>query len=143
MRCRRSRSAVRCTTRSSSANDLVADILPPPECGIEANATTEAEATGRVKLFTWILWGICGVVPLVVGVGIGEVARGVVRPIVKMTGVMESVAAGELDRDIPSLGRRDEVGAMPKRCGFSKKMPCAFGESRPSRRSRHARPRNR
>jgi methyl-accepting chemotaxis protein len=76
------------------------------------NAATEAEATGRVKFFAWVLWGISGVVLLVVGVGIGGVARGVVRPIVKMTGVMESLAAGELDRDIPSLGRRDEVGAM-------------------------------
>jgi methyl-accepting chemotaxis protein len=78
----------------------------------EDNAATEAEATGRVKFFSWLLWSISGFVLLVVGAGIGGVARGVIRPIVGMTGVMERLAGGELESVIPSLGRRDEVGAM-------------------------------
>lgn len=52
------------------------------------NAATEAEANGRVKFFTRILWGISAVVVLVIGVGIGGIARGVLRPIVGMTGAM-------------------------------------------------------
>jgi methyl-accepting chemotaxis protein len=78
----------------------------------EDNAATEAEATGRVKFFSWLLWSISGFVLLVVGAGIGGVAKGVIRPIVGMTGVMERLAGGELESVIPSLGRRDEVGAM-------------------------------
>ena len=76
------------------------------------NAAAEAEATGRVQLFTILLWSISAFVFLVVGVGIGGVAGGVIRPIIKMTGAMQRLADGELNGEIPSLGRKDEVGAM-------------------------------
>ncbi len=78
----------------------------------EDNAAAEAEATGRVQWFTVLLWSISGFVFLVVGAGIAGVARGVIRPITRMTGAMQRLANGELDSEIPSLGRRDEVGAM-------------------------------
>lgn len=78
------------------------------------NAATEAEANGRVKFFTWILWGISAFVLLIVGAGIGGIAKGVLRPIVAMTGAMQRLAGGELDSEIPSLGRKDEVGAMAR-----------------------------
>jgi methyl-accepting chemotaxis protein len=76
------------------------------------NAATEAEATRRDKFFTWILWGISAFVFVVVGAGIAGVAKGVIQPIIRMTGVMERLAGGELESEIPSLGRKDEVGAM-------------------------------
>jgi methyl-accepting chemotaxis protein len=76
------------------------------------NAAAEAEATSRVRLFTILLWSISAFVFLVVGAGIAGVAKGVIRPIIKMTGAMQRLANGELDGEIPSLGRKDEVGAM-------------------------------
>jgi methyl-accepting chemotaxis protein len=76
------------------------------------NAATEAEANGRVKFFTAVLWSISALVFLIVGIGIGGIAKGVVRPIVGMTRAMQCLSGGELDVEIPSLGRRDEVGAM-------------------------------
>ncbi len=76
------------------------------------NAATEADATSRVRFFTWVLWGISAFVFVIVGAGIAGVAKGVIRPIIKMTGVMQRLAGGELDSEIPSLGRKDEVGAM-------------------------------
>jgi methyl-accepting chemotaxis protein len=76
------------------------------------NAATEAEANRRDKFFTWILWGISAFVFVVVGAGIAGVAKGVIQPIIKMTGVMARLAGGELESEIPSLGRKDEVGAM-------------------------------
>ena len=76
------------------------------------NATTEADATSRVKFFIWILWGISAFVFVVVGAGIAGVAKGVIQPIIKMTGVMERLAGGQLESEIPSLSRKDEVGAM-------------------------------
>ena len=78
------------------------------------NAATEAEANGRVKFFTGVLWGISAVVFLIVGIGIGGIAKGVLRPIVSMTSAMQRLAGGERDIEIPSLGRRDEVGAMAR-----------------------------
>ncbi|CAO3438724.1 ATP-binding protein [Azospirillum endophyticum] len=36
----------------------------------------------------------------------------VVGPLVTMTDAMSAVAGGRLDRDIPSLGKRDEIGAL-------------------------------
>ncbi|MDP1585362.1 MAG: methyl-accepting chemotaxis protein [Bradyrhizobium sp.] len=76
------------------------------------NVAAEAEATSRVQWFTILLWGISAFVFLVVGAGIAGVAKGVIRPITRMTGAMQRLANGELDQDIPSLGRKDEVGAM-------------------------------
>jgi len=76
------------------------------------NAAAEAEATSRVQLFTVVLWSISAFVFLIVGAGIAGVAKGVIQPIIRMTGVMQRLAGGELHGDIPSLGRKDEVGAM-------------------------------
>ncbi len=64
------------------------------------------------RWFTIILWSISAFVFVVVGAGIAGVAKGVIQPIVRMTGVMQRLAGGELESDIPSLGRKDEVGAM-------------------------------
>lgn len=76
------------------------------------NAAAEAEATSRVQLFTILLWSISAFVFLVIGAGIAGVANGVIRPIIRMTGAMQRLANGKLDGEIPSLGRKDEVGAM-------------------------------
>ena len=76
------------------------------------NSAAEAEATSRVKWFTAILWSISALVFLVIGAGIVGFAKGVIQPIVGMTDVMQRLAGGELEREIPSRGRGDEVGAM-------------------------------
>jgi len=76
------------------------------------NAAAEAGATSRVKFFTIILWSISAFVLVVVGGGIAGVAKGVIQPIVRMTVAMQRLAGGELEGEIPSLGRKDEVGAM-------------------------------
>ncbi len=76
------------------------------------NAATEAEAASRVEFFTRVLWGISAFVFVIVGAEIAGVAKGIIHPIIKMTGVMQRLAGGELDSEIPSLGREDEVGAM-------------------------------
>src|SRR4051812_11673513 len=78
----------------------------------DENAAIEAGATQRVNTFTAILWCISGLVFLVIGGGIFAVGLGVIRPMTRMTGVMTRLAAGALDTAIPSLHRRDEVGAM-------------------------------
>jgi methyl-accepting chemotaxis protein len=76
------------------------------------NAAIEAETTARVHWFNMVLWGISAFVFLVVGAGIAGVAKGVIQPITGMTGIMQRLAGGELTNEIPSLGRKDEIGAM-------------------------------
>ena len=78
------------------------------------NAAFEAGATQRVATFTIILWIISGVVFLIIGAGLLGMGFGVIRPMTAMTGVMEKLAGGTLDIEIPSLHRADEVGAMAR-----------------------------
>ncbi|HXL30340.1 MAG TPA: methyl-accepting chemotaxis protein, partial [Bradyrhizobium sp.] len=40
------------------------------------------------------------------------VARGITRPLQRMTGAMKDLAGGKLDVEVPGIGRRDEVGEM-------------------------------
>jgi methyl-accepting chemotaxis protein len=78
------------------------------------NAAFEAGATQRVATFTIILWVISGVVFLIIGAGLLGMGLGVIRPMTAMTDVMEKLAGGMLDIEIPSLHRADEVGAMAR-----------------------------
>jgi methyl-accepting chemotaxis protein len=78
------------------------------------NAATEADATVRVQMFTLVLWSISGFVLIIIGAGIAGVAKGVIQPIIKMTGIMQRLAGGELEGEIPSRDRKDEIGAMAK-----------------------------
>ena len=48
---------------------------------------------------------ICAVIAWVVG-------RGIARPVMQMTSVMNALAAGQHQIDVPALGRKDEIGQM-------------------------------
>jgi methyl-accepting chemotaxis protein len=78
------------------------------------NAATETDATNAVTIFTWALAVLSGGVLFIVALGLFAIAQGVVRPIVSMTAAMERLADGERTISIPSLARRDEVGAMAR-----------------------------
>jgi HAMP domain-containing protein len=78
------------------------------------NAAIESAATQRVATFTAILWGISGLVFLIIGGGLLGVGLGVIRPMTRMTAVMARLAGGGLDIEIPSLKRADEVGAIAR-----------------------------
>jgi methyl-accepting chemotaxis protein len=80
----------------------------------DLNAATEANATSRDATFVIILWGVSGVVLLVIGAGLFAMGLGVIRPVSRMTEVMQQLAEGKLDCDIPSLARTDEIGSMAR-----------------------------
>jgi methyl-accepting chemotaxis protein len=80
----------------------------------DSNTATEADATARVSTFMVILWSVSGVVLLVIGAGIFGVGLGVIQPVSRMTEVMQRLAKGELESDIPSLARKDEIGSMAR-----------------------------
>ena len=97
------------TTAYTAHRAVIDDIVKQTN---DENAATEAEATSRVQLFTTIVWSISAFVFIVFGAGLAGIAKGVIQPITGMTAVMQRLAGGELDSEIPSLGRKDEVGAM-------------------------------
>ena len=76
------------------------------------NAALEATATQRVTSFSYLVWSVSGVVVLIIALGILAIAFGVIRPVVRMTAVMKRLAQGDLDIEIPSAARKDEIGQM-------------------------------
>ncbi|WP_374654191.1 methyl-accepting chemotaxis protein [Dongia sp.] len=82
-----------------------------------ANAATEAEAAATDTSYLAIVWLVTIVVLLLVAGGITAIALGVIRPIIRMTGIMTALADGKLDTDIPATGREDEIGAMARAVG--------------------------
>ena len=60
---------------------------------------------------TFMIVAVAGILLLVTAVGIA-LARGLSRPIVEMTGNMRRLAAGDLDVEIGSTDRTDEIGEM-------------------------------
>jgi hemerythrin-like metal-binding protein len=77
-------------------------------------AETEAHAAQRERWFMTILWSVAAVVMTVALTGVIGVIVGMVRPVNDMTRVMTALAEGELDTEVPSQRRRDEIGAMAR-----------------------------
>ena len=77
-----------------------------------ANEATEAVAARNEFVYAVALWAAAGAVLLMVIGSAAGVILGLVRPIVAMTGAMRKIADGALDAEIPSAGRRDEIGEM-------------------------------
>jgi methyl-accepting chemotaxis protein len=78
----------------------------------DANTATESSATSTVTTLSIAMWVVSTLVVLVICGGLLGVARGIVRPIGAMTAAMQRLAAGDLGAAIPSVSRRDEIGAM-------------------------------
>ena len=76
------------------------------------NAALEATATQRVTSFSYVVWSVSGGVVLIIALGILGIAFGVIRPVVRMTAVMKRLAQGDLDIEVPSAARKDEIGQM-------------------------------
>jgi methyl-accepting chemotaxis protein len=78
------------------------------------NAAHETAAANQDASFSLLVWIVSGIVLLVLALGILGIAFGVIRPVVRMTSVMKRLADGNLDVEVPSVARRDEVGSMAK-----------------------------
>jgi methyl-accepting chemotaxis protein len=76
------------------------------------NTALESMAADQDSKFTMLVWIVSAIVMLVLALGILGIAIGVIRPVVRMTEVMKRLAGGDLNVDIPSVARRDEIGSM-------------------------------
>lgn len=76
------------------------------------NADMEKLAADRDSSILYILLGVAAAVLAFIAAGLLGVALGVVRPIVRMTDTMQTLATGVLAVDIPFAHRQDEVGSM-------------------------------
>jgi len=79
-----------------------------------ANADLEVVAARRVTTFSQAVWIVSGIVVLIIALGIFGIARGMIRPIVRLTAAMGEMAAGKLGVVIPGANRGDEIGDMAK-----------------------------
>jgi methyl-accepting chemotaxis protein len=84
------------------------------------NTALETQAAAQVTLLSYLLWAVSAVVVVLIALGIFGIAFGVIRPVVRMTGVMQRLSVGALDVAIPSAGRKDEIGEMAKTVGIFK-----------------------
>ncbi|MDH2400477.1 methyl-accepting chemotaxis protein [Bradyrhizobium sp. SSUT18] len=82
------------------------------ESATKQNADMEKLAADRDSSMLYILLGVSAAVLAFIAAGLLGVALGVVRPIVRMTGTMQTLATGDLAADIPFAHRQDEVGSM-------------------------------
>jgi methyl-accepting chemotaxis protein len=78
----------------------------------ELNAETERAAAQSESFYTTIIWSVGGIVLASIIGGVLAIGFRVVRPLTHMTDVMKQLAAGQMDIQIPSAGRNDEIGSM-------------------------------
>jgi methyl-accepting chemotaxis protein len=76
------------------------------------NSEMETTAAARDSAMAYVVWGVTGLVFVLVVAGLIGLVRGVVRPLSRMTAVMRRIADGELDAEVPFATRGDEIGAM-------------------------------
>ena len=78
----------------------------------ELNAETEKAAAQSESFYTAIIWSVGGIVLVSIIGGVLAIGFRVMRPLTHMTDVMKQLAAGQMDIQIPSAGRNDEIGSM-------------------------------
>jgi methyl-accepting chemotaxis protein len=76
------------------------------------NAQVENAAHSSDARFTAIVWTVASLVLAFVAAGIVGIVLSVVRPLVRMTDAMRVISQGNFSVQIPSAGRKDEIGSM-------------------------------
>lgn len=79
-----------------------------------ANAEVEVRAASADQFSILVTWTVSIVVLVLLVSGVAWIGFRVVRPIIRMTGTMTALAAGNHHVEIPATGRRDEIGEMAK-----------------------------
>jgi methyl-accepting chemotaxis protein len=74
--------------------------------------TVEATAAEQGTIASWSTGVVDVVLLMMLAFGIYTILRNMVSPLVRITAVMQSMAAGNFTETIPSTERRDEIGEM-------------------------------
>lgn len=77
-----------------------------------ANKELEDSAAQRMGMFELVTWLVCGIGAAIIGLSIVSNVFGTVRPVVRLTDAVASIAAGNLDTSIPGNDRADEIGKL-------------------------------
>jgi len=78
----------------------------------DMNAKTEAGAHASETWFMTVVWTVASLVLAFIAAGIVGIVLSVVRPLVRMTDAMGVISQGDFTVEIPSAGRKDEIGSM-------------------------------
>ena len=91
------------------------DKLKVADTGLEADSQkTRTIAAGVIASTTWIQEAAGGLAVVFSVIVAFLIARSIVGPLTSMTRAMGRLAGGDLAVEIPSLGKRDEIGDMAK-----------------------------
>jgi methyl-accepting chemotaxis protein len=95
--------------------EALEEVMEAVSSQIQESAEQVKVAAERLAQLTAIMNWITGIVSVVIALGLClYLLRGVVRPIARMTHTMNTLAAGNLDVQVPSRSRRDEIGHMAR-----------------------------
>lgn len=87
---------------------LVTDLITFVNEGSAALGVTTA---GSIRLMVALTGaGVAGTIPLALWVGLRRISA----PLLRLTRVMDAFARGDLNQEVPGLGRRDELGQMAR-----------------------------
>jgi methyl-accepting chemotaxis protein len=78
----------------------------------DMNAKTEEGARGSETAYMTVVWTVASLVLAFIAAGVAGIVLSVVRPLVKMTDTMRVISEGNFTVEIPSAGRKDEIGSM-------------------------------
>jgi methyl-accepting chemotaxis protein len=97
-------------TEIYSAHRAVIDGLV--EKANKQNSDMEAIAAARDGSLSTVVWSVSGLVLAVVVLGVLGLALGVIRPLARITAVMQQIAKGDLAIEVPFADRHDEIGGV-------------------------------
>src|SRR5215469_6593530 len=87
------------------------------------NLTERTQAYYEEKMITMIVLAVIGAVLAIIAVIL--VVRHITRPLIRLTGTMTSLAAGNKDVVIPARSRTDEIGDMARALGVFQEQATA------------------
>ena len=88
------------------------DQLAEVQIGVANNDFSEAQ--GLSSLAGWSIAGVAAASGLILVYALVVVLRDTIGPLSRMEGAMRRLAEGDLETEVPSAGRRDEIGRMAK-----------------------------
>ncbi len=78
------------------------------------SARVENEANGTTTRLTYVMAGVLLVLLALVAAGITAIRRNVVKPVLKLTDTLSTIAGGDTGVDVPYIERHDEIGTIAK-----------------------------
>jgi methyl-accepting chemotaxis protein len=78
------------------------------------STAVENKADGTIARLTYVMAAVLLVLLAIVAIGITAIRRSVVKPILKLTDTLSTIASGDTGVEVPYIQRHDEIGTIAK-----------------------------